>query len=140
MNSGTLYSWDFASNPIIGCHLSAVPSGATVDVRQRSCALVITGPQRPRFEAHLDIENPLNETLSYQWSLRVWNPGETTPARNLPTTTSSPVYPVEPIVFGGLNAASPCAIDVTVVAPQSSRNKQLRVWSGKCIFIENAPR
>ncbi len=140
VNSGTLYSWDFASNPIIGCHLSAVPSGATVDVRQRSCALVITGPQRPRFEAHLDIENPLNETLSYQWSLRVWNPGEATPARNLPTTTSSPVYPVEPIVFGGLNAANPCAIDVTVVAPQSSRNKQLRVWSGKCIFIENAPR
>ncbi len=139
VNSAGLYSRDFDSNPILGCRLNTVPTGAIIDVRRRGCSFLI-GTQPPRFEAHLDIENPLNETLSYQWTLTARYPSDTTPRRTLPTTTSTPVYPVEPIIFGGLNAANPCAIEVTVVAPETSRNKRLRVWSGQCIFIEDAPR
>jgi hypothetical protein len=44
------------------------------------------------------------------------------------------------VVFGGLNAPNPCTLDVRVNAPDPSRSKSLRVWSGQCINVENAPR
>jgi len=139
VTSAALYSRDFSSNPIITCQWNAVPSGATVDLRRRGCALLI-GTQTPRFAAQLEVENPLNETLSYQWTLSVRYPADTTPRRTLNTTSATPTYPVEPLVFGGLDAANPCTIDVTVVAPDAARNKRVRVWTGQCIHIEDAPR
>lgn len=137
--SAGLYSRDFSSNPLIGCQWNAVASGSIVDLRRRGCSLLI-GTQVPRFAAELSVENPLNETLSYQWTLSVRYPADTTPRRTLTTTSTTPVYPVEPLVFGGLDAANPCTIDVTVVAPEAARNKRVRVWTGQCIHIEDAPR
>lgn len=134
-----LYSRDFASNPLLGCQWNSVPTGAIVDLRQRGCGLLI-GESPPRFAAELEIENPLNETLSYQWIFTARNPNETTPQRTRTVTTSAPVFPVEPMIFGGRDAANPCAIDVTVIAPEASRNKRMRVWTGQCIHIEDAPR
>jgi len=137
--NAALYSRDLASNPLLGCARNAVASGAVVDLRRRGCSLLI-GVAVSRFVAQLEVENPLNETLSYRWTLSARYPNDTTPRRTLNTTTTTPEYAVEPIVFGGLDAPNPCTIDVTVLAPEVSRNKTLRVWTGQCVHVEDAPR
>ena len=45
-----------------------------------------------------------------------------------------------PVIFGGLNTAYPCSLDVRVNAPDASRTKAQRVWTGRCINIEEAPK
>jgi hypothetical protein len=139
VTNAALYSRDFSSGPLITCQWNAVPSGSIVDLRRRGCSFLI-GTQVPRFAAEIQVDNPLNETLSYQWTLSVRYPSDTTPRRTLTTTSTTPTYPVEPLVFGGLDAPNPCTIDVTVVAPEPARNKRVRVWTGQCIHVEDAPR
>lgn len=134
-----LYSRDLGANPIIGCRWNVVPSGAIVDLRQRGCSLLI-GTQEPRFAAQIDVENPLDETLSYEWTFTMRNPNDPTPQRVRRVTTSAPTFPVEPMIYGGLDAPNPCSIEVTVIAPEATRNKRVPVWSGQCINIEDAPR
>jgi len=139
ITSAALYSRDFDSNPLVTCRWNMVPTGATVDLRRRGCTFLIT-TQVSRFVAQVEVENPLNEALSYRWTFTARYPSDTSPRRTLNVTTSTPTYDMEPLVFGGLDAANPCALDVTVIAPEPARNKQVRVWTGQCIHIEDAPR
>ena len=138
VTSAALISHEFDANPLIGCRATAVASGATVDLRRRACDSLLT--QNPRFTAELEVENPLNEVLSYRWTFTARYRADATPRRSLVVTTLTPIFPVEPLVFGGLNDPNPCALEVTVIAPDATRNKQVRVWSGECIQIEDAPR
>src|SRR5690606_38341491 len=50
------------------CYDAAVASGATIDLRELGCSILI-GSQPHRYFAAVTVENPDNETLTYDWRL-----------------------------------------------------------------------
>ena len=123
----------------IGCVDNQVPNQATVDTRLLGCSLFLPST-RSKFVGALELDNPLNETLTYDWMYATYQDGVLTPARSATYRTNAPSYDFVGFVFGARDAAYTCTLDVRVNAPEPSRTKTLRVWSGRCINTEDAPR
>ncbi|MEJ0037738.1 MAG: hypothetical protein WDO68_16965 [Gammaproteobacteria bacterium] len=61
------------------------------------------------------------------------------PAKVNPSRTTTPSLDILPTGFGFVNTPYNCTLDVRVNAPEASRNKSLRVWSGRCIGMPDVP-
>ena len=141
ISSAGVYSRDslFISGTFAGCTDNLVASNAVIDLRQIGCKFGIFGPDLSRYLGKVVVENPANEALTYDWTYSTYFPTAVTPSRTL-TTRGGASFDLLPFVFGALNEPYRCTVDVRVNAPEASRTKTQRVWSGRCINIEDAPR
>jgi hypothetical protein len=138
-----VYSRDYfrINGEIAGCQNHAVANNFTIDLRQLGCKeLGVNVPDRSLYFAQVGVENPTAEALSYDWTYTDYFPLAGTPPRTLSARTTAPSYDLNGFVFGsaGSNSVSThnCTIDVRVNAPQASRSKTLRVWTGRCINLD----
>jgi hypothetical protein len=135
-----VYSRDYLriGGEIAGCQNHAVANNATLDLRQLGCVpLGVNVPDKSLYFAQVSVENPAAEALSYDWTYTDYFPVAGTPPRTLSARTATPSYDLNGFLFGsaGSNSVSThnCTIDVRVNAPQASRSKTLRVWTGRCV-------
>jgi hypothetical protein len=135
-----VYSRDFLTieGQIAGCINHAVANNAVIDLRQLGCKpLGVNVPDRSLHFAQLSVENPAVEALSYDWTYTDYYPLAGTAPRTLSARTATPSYDLNGFLFGsaGSNGVSThnCTIDVRVNAPEASRSKSLRVWTGRCV-------
>ena len=128
-------------NVTVGCFNNTVANNARIDLRQIGCRpLAVGGTDRTRYFSQLSIENPNAEALSYDWTYTAYYPNPIFAPRTLTARTTAPSYDMAPFIFGARDTAYQCTVDVRVNAPDASRSKTQRVWSGQCINIEDAPR
>ncbi|HEX3142010.1 MAG TPA: hypothetical protein VHQ87_18280, partial [Rhizobacter sp.] len=126
---------------VVGCRSDAVGNNATIDLRQLGCrAAGVNVPDVTRYFSLLGVENPAAEALTYDWTYATYFPGAVSPSRTLVTRTATPSYDMSGFVFGARDTAYACTLDVRVNAPEPSRSKSIRVWSGRCVNVEDAPR
>ena len=126
---------------VVGCTDRVVVNNARIDLRQVGCRpLSVGGTDRPRYFSQLSIENPNAEALSYDWTYTAYYPNPIFAPRTVTARTAAPGYDMSPIIFGARDTAYLCTVDVRVNAPDASRSKTQRVWSGQCFNIEDAPR
>jgi hypothetical protein len=135
-----VYSRDFLriEGQVVGCTNNTVANNAVIDLRQLGCKLLgVNVPDRSLHFAQVGIENPSVEVLSYDWTYTDYYPVAGTAPRTLSAHTVTPNYDLSGFLFG--SAGSPgvsthnCTIDVRVNAPEASRSKTLRVWTGRCV-------
>lgn len=128
-------------NLVVGCFNNTVANNARIDLRQVGCRpLSVGGTDSPRYFSQLGIENPSAEALSYDWTYTAYYPNPIFAPRVVTARTAAPSYDLSPVIFGARDTAYQCTLDVRVNAPDPSRSKTQRVWSGQCIHIEDAPR
>ncbi len=128
-------------NLVVGCFNNTVANNARIDLRNIGCRPAsVGGTDRPRYFSQLSIENPNAEALSYDWTYTAYYPNPIFAPRTVTARTAAPSYDLSPIIFGARDTAYLCTLDVRVNAPEASRNKTQRVWSGQCVHIEDAPR
>jgi hypothetical protein len=141
------YSRDFLTieGQIAGCTNHAVANNAVIDLRQLGCKpLGVNVPDRALYFSQLSVENPAAEALTYDWTYTDFYPLAGIPPRTMTARTAVPSYELNGFLFG--SAGSPgvsthtCTIDVRVNAPQASRNKTVRVWTGRCVNQDDAVR
>jgi C1A family cysteine protease len=110
-----------------------VANGNTIDLREKGCNFTITLPDPQRYRGRIDVENPSNETLTYDWNLYVRN---STGEYRLYGENASSNYIFE--LFPYANAVlvtNDCRVTVKVNAPEASRSKgPFTVWTGKCTY------
>ncbi len=110
------------------CGEYAVSNGSTLDFRTSTSCTV----NKPRYTAKVTVDNPQNETLTYDWKFIVQYQGKDTVF-----STSNSNSMVLNGAGGGFNnggATTPCRVTLTVGSPDPSRNKTLTVWSGLCTY------
>ena len=128
-------------NVNVGCTSNVVANNARIDLRQVGCRPVsVGGTDITRYFSQLGIENPSAEALTYDWTYTAYYPNPVFAPRTLTARTTTPSYNMAPFIFGARDTAYLCTVDVRVNAPEASRSKTQRVWSGQCINIEDAPR
>jgi hypothetical protein len=131
-------------NQPFGCISHTVANNAVIDLRQLGCKTNILGPDLSRYFGQLVVENPAGEALSYDWTYTDYYPNGTATPRSGTARTTTPNVEVNRFLYVGLDGAPAfafrCTIDVRVNAPEASRSKTLRVWSGQCINVEVGPR
>jgi hypothetical protein len=126
-----VYSRDYSFSGIfMGCGQNAVANDSVIDLRQTGCSWIL-GSAPPRYFSNLVIENPSSEALSYDWTYSIYSLGVV--ASSGVVTTTVPSYDMTGGVFGLLDTAYTCSLDVHVNAPDPTRSKTLRVWTGQCI-------
>jgi hypothetical protein len=112
-----------------GCYSVNVPSGSTIDLRENGCALGAL-PKPSHYFAAVALENPSNETLTFDWSLiYTGNSGDF-----LGGSSHDRTFQLDRRT-DGLNAVIlPCRVVVKVNAPEASRSKMQTVWLGNCTY------
>jgi hypothetical protein len=125
-------------NVIVGCQSNPVPNNAVMDVRQLGCVPQgVNVPDRSRYFSQITVENPAAEALSYDWTYTDYYSNPVEPPRVLVQRTATPSYDLNGFAFvlgpAGAISTHLCTIDVRVNAPESSRSRSQRVWSGQCI-------
>jgi C1A family cysteine protease len=116
------------------CGTVNVPSGNTIDFDAKGCSLVLdpNAPAPKRYSAQVAVENPDNETLTYDWTVYVTMNGSESVLEQSLGSSSANFTP-----YSKGNAAQTteaCRITVTVNAPDPSRSKSLTVWTGMCTY------
>ncbi|MEO8153122.1 MAG: C1 family peptidase [Rhizobacter sp.] len=126
-----------------GCISNAVANSALIDLRQLGCKLTVLGPDLSRYFGQIAVENPSGEVLSYDWTYNDYYPNGTVTPRTGTLRTTTPTMELNKFLYLGLDNAKAsafrCTVDVRVNAPEASRSKTLRVWSGQCINVEVGP-
>jgi hypothetical protein len=141
----------FARNDVLvgvqvtDCRTDQVANNVVIDLRQLGCKpLGVNVPDRPRYFTQLGIENPAAEALSYDWTYTDFYPIAGTPPRVVTAHTTTPALNMDVFVFGIVGEAGvsthACTVEVRVNAPQPSRSKSLRIWSGQCVNVNSVPR
>lgn len=131
-----VYGYDlvFFQGTPIGCDDVQVGVGATIDLRDEACSLVIGAPDELRYSAVVTVTNPTSEPLTYDWRLIVSDPGF--PERTIRSLNGDATG--EFLLFASGNnaieATSDCRVEVTVNAPDPARSKGLTVWTGRCTY------
>ncbi len=131
-------------NQPAGCFANAVADNAVIDLRQLGCKTSILGPDLSRYVGQLTIENPAGEGLSYDWTYTDYDANGTASPRSGTARTATSSVELDRFLYAGLSGAPAsafrCTVDVRVNAPEPSRSKSFRVWSGQCINREVGPR
>jgi hypothetical protein len=127
------------SNELSGvfCSQVAVSENSSIDLRRDGCALAGL-PKPKRYVAFVNVENPDNESLSYDWKLfATGGQGTYQVYKNLdPSSSTFSLY--SPGNTGLIT--TPCHIQVTVQAPDALRNKVQTVWRGECTYESSTVR
>jgi hypothetical protein len=110
-----------------------VANGNTIDLREKGCNFTIRLPHPQRYRGRIDVENPSNETLTYDWNLYVRNStGEYTLYSE--NASSNYIFELFPYANESL-VTNDCRVSVKVNAPEASRSKgPFTVWTGKCTY------
>jgi hypothetical protein len=119
--------------PYLGsCSTADVSGGRTIDLSQRGCTTA--GQALPtRYFARIRINNPSNETLTYDWKLYVGSGADETVHIGNPTSRLETFDLYTPYNAGETTTA--CRVTVKVNAPEASRSKgPVTVWSGRCTY------
>ena len=128
------YDMRFFNGAPIGCGYMQVGLGATIDLRDNACSLVIGVPPGLRFSAAVTVTNPTSEALTYDWRLIVSDPGfPDVTIRSVNGDTTGEFL----LTASGNNtneATSDCRVEVMVNAPDPARSKGLTVWTGRCTY------
>lgn len=129
---------------VTGCQDDVVANNAVIDLRRLGCKLLgLNVPDRSRYFSQLGIENPAAEALSYDWTYTDYFPNPGAPPRTVTSHTATPAYDMDGFLFGVAAEAGvsthTCTVDVRVNAPEPSRSKSLRIWSGQCINVNTVP-
>ena len=80
----------------------------------------------------MTVENPDNETLTYDWRVYVTYGGSEHLINSVNGSASNEFVPYSP--GNTLAGTDACRITVTVRAPDPARNKSLTVWTGSCTY------
>jgi hypothetical protein len=122
-------------HPTLGfCFDRRVANGTTIDFCDLGC---VPGGQNPprRFFAGVTVENPGNESLTYDWTVFVrvggrWTILDDNHVVRSPNPTFEPRSPGNHVTV-----TNPCYVRVRVNAPDPNRNKEALVWSGSCTYV-----
>ncbi|MCA9839730.1 MAG: hypothetical protein KC422_22675 [Trueperaceae bacterium] len=125
ITSAGVYAWNAIGSI---CGNVSVPIGSTIDLRQKGCIDGVI--PRDRFSSVVEVENPSDETLSYDWKLFYTDNGQDTLYIAAPGS-SDPSFSLRSIHNTG-EATLDCRVTLQVNAPDSSRSKSLTVWLGRC--------
>ncbi|THF70810.1 hypothetical protein E7T06_05515 [Deinococcus sp. Arct2-2] len=109
-----------------GCSTRPVfPGEIDLTLRRTGCG----EPGPTLYFAGIELENPQNEALTYEWKFYVSGPyGEI--ERGSSTETILNLYD-----YGNdSRTTTPCRVTLTLNAPDPSRSKSLTVWSGPCTY------
>lgn len=114
------------------CLHSTVSPGAIIDLREKGCNFVGETGSHPLHWAHVDVENPSEESLTYDW--RVYATiGTGEQLINSALGSADPLFaPYSP--GNAVTITVPCRVTVRVNAPDPARSKTLTVWSGSCRY------
>ncbi len=136
IKTANVKSSEFTSSGIFKfCSSVNVANGATINLRNLGCSLLIGQPAPPRYSVAVDVENPSNEMLAYEWNLYITGatgvevnafPGPFSTGSNT-ATLFSPGNQTQVTDF--------CRVTVDVKAPDPTRNKTQLVWSGMCTLL-----
>lgn len=123
-----------------GCRNDAVANNTVIDLRQLGCKpLGANVPDRSRYFSQLSIENPAAEALSYDWTYTDYFPNVGAPPRVVTSHTATPAYDMDGFLFFKVGepgvSTHTCTVEVRVNAPEPSRSKSLRIWTGQCINV-----
>lgn len=126
-----VYSREFVGTQFKLCGSPAVGNGSTIDLRQTGCNFLITQPTPLRYFAGVTLENPTNETLTYDWKLYVG--GNNTV---LYSYTGSPTATYDLSAYGNTALSTDvCRVTLKVNAPDPTRSKgPFTVWQGQCTY------
>jgi hypothetical protein len=114
------------------CSDVAVPSGNTIDFREKGCNDLISVPDPARYSAAVEVENPSNEALTYDWKTYVQDISGEILINRVDGSSSASFEPYSP--GNAIDVTADCRITVQVNAPEASRSKSLTVWTGKCTY------
>jgi C1A family cysteine protease len=127
------------ASPFRFCGTAPVADGQTIDLRETGCKLLVTDTAPTRFGANVDVENPSNEPLVFEWNLYVMHdnvegnvygghifPSGSAVSLNSPGNQSLVTYS--------------CRLELKVRVPQPERDKSRTVWSGLCTYIAGTLR
>ena len=116
--------------PISRCLDNFRAEGTIIDLAELGCSELIT--PRNRFFAIATIENPTNETLTYDWKLYVT---ELNGEKILYSTDASVRATFDLLPWGNaVLVSNNCRVTLKVNAPEASRSKSQTVWTGKCTY------
>ncbi len=115
-----------------GCFDFVVFDGRTIDLSQRGCNTVAGQALPTRYFADITVNNPSNETLTYDWNLYVDGVGNE-PSHISANGSSLNIF----TLYSPFNAGAQtdtCRVTVKVNAPEASRSKgPVTVWTGRCV-------
>jgi hypothetical protein len=122
-------SWGDGVN-VGGCFEFLVFNGRTINLFERGCANA--GQPVPwRYFADITVNNPSNETLTYDWKLYVGSGINETVHIGNPASRLAKFDLYTPYNAG--ETTSDCRVTVKVNAPEASRSKgPVTVWTGRC--------
>lgn len=118
------------------CGNAAQTDGSTIDLRDIGCSILANQSTTQRYFARVTVENPDNESLTYEWKYFVRS--------GLAADSFAPLYGGSAPNFdlyspgNAIPVTNDCYVSVTVHAPDPTRSKSLTVWTGRCTY--NAAR
>lgn len=127
--SAGVYSREIVGGAIKFCGDRAVPSGNTIDLREKGCNLSVTLPPPQRYFAKADVENPSGEALTYEWTLYASD----TRGEMVLYGGNTPVFELFPY-RNAIEVTNNCRVTLKVNAPDPARSKSLTVWMGRCTY------
>lgn len=115
------------------CSDIAVATGTTIDLRDIGCnQIATTDPPPQRYSAQIQVENPSNEFLSFDWKLIVKENGKDRILKQLDNSKEMLFHMND---YGNTNLlTNSCTLTVKVNALEASRSKTITVWSGMCTY------
>jgi C1A family cysteine protease len=140
ITNGNVWSRELSGVLVKFCQDSAVTMGATIDLRQTGCTQSPTDPAVPRFTASMDVENPSNEPITFEWNLIVTPDGANTDLYSGENLFNGPFATTRVATLTSPGQITPvthdCRLVFTVlVAADQSRSKSQIVWVGRCTYL-----
>ncbi len=130
-----VYGYDmlFFQGTPIGCDYVQVGLGATIDLRDPACSLVVQSPDL-RYWAIVTVTNPTAEALTFDWRLIVSESGF--PDLTIRSLNGDTTGEFELFAAGNnaIEATADCRVEVTVNAPDPARSKSITAWTGRCTY------
>lgn len=135
--SGGLFSRQFTSGPLFLCGNAQQGDGSSIDLRDDGCDFLFRDPQPNRYFARVTVDNPSQETLTYDWKLYMRSIAGNFVEVDSESGSPEPTYNL----YSGGNiglATEDCYVSVTIHTPDASRSKTATVWSGRCTRYSDA--
>ncbi len=138
IKSAGVYSREFTGSGLKFCGTVSVTGGSSIDLRELGCKFLISQPAPQRYYGGAEIENPSNETLTYDWKLYINDvSGEVELYGD--AASSTPSFELTKFGNGGPSTHT-CRVSLKVNAPDVTRSKgPITVWSGTCTFGSLTP-
>lgn len=124
-----VYSRELTGSGLLrSCGKVSQSIGSTIDLTETGCPVFLNS--LPKYFASVEVENPNNEQLTYEWKLFT---GPSNGNDDSPRYTSS--EPVFNLGWGGTGSTTEdCRISVTITVPNHQPGSPTNVWAGRCTY------